>query len=201
MAKIDRFYGGNALFTISSWNLSGLKAATGTTFEEITWALRQAKTATAGWANTAAAKELSRHLKLPYSVLRRRVKVKRRIFASGSEHDTATVWFGVNAVDLKYLKPVQTPTGVTTSVKTVDGGFINPGIRGHVFKRRGVARLPIDKQSYDVQAQADEYIEREFLPRLQQFYLTSLEDYLSRVSGKPTSVFSKFLVQRSRLNN
>ena len=201
MAKIDRFYGGNALFTISSWNLAGLKAATETTFEEITWALRQAKAATAAWANTAAAKELARHLRLPYSVMRRRVKVKRRIFAGGSELDAARVWIGVNAIGLKYLKPMQTPQGVTTSVMSVDGAFINPGLRGHVFKRRGVGRLPIDKQVYDVQAKADEYIEREFVPKLQQHYLTILEDQLSRVSGKPGSVFSKFLVQRSRMSN
>ncbi len=118
----------------------------------------------AGWLRSKSVKGLSQHLAVQQKVIRRRLKsfrLQRR--ADGSE---VTVWYGLDPIALIYLQARQGKDGVKAyGGRFVKSAFIAPGRNDsrQVFKRRGKARLPIDKQRADIEDKSTTYIEDQLL--------------------------------------
>jgi hypothetical protein len=130
--------------------------------------LRQALNSTlrkmAAWMRTRSVKGLSQALEIQQKLIRRRLKTfKVKQTANGPE---ITLWYGLDPMALIYLQAKKTGAGVSASGgRTVKGAFIAHG-RGNnlqVFKRRGTARLPLDKQSAPVQTKAEEFLESKLI--------------------------------------
>ena len=111
---------------------------------------------TARWAYSRLNSKLGKALKIDLRVRRSRILLN---IQRGS--DGAQVWFGLDGISLSKFNPVQTATGVHSDVMDVPGAFMGKGqgtsrwagrgvLGASVFKRRGTARLPIDKQFYDL---------------------------------------------------
>jgi hypothetical protein len=115
----------------------------------------------ATWLRTRELKGLSKELQLQQKILRRRLKSARlRVTGNGAQ---IGVWFGLNPVALIYLQPKKRAGGIGASGnRYVPGAFMAkaPAGASQVFKRRGTARLPIDKQEAEVQRDAEPHIER-----------------------------------------
>jgi hypothetical protein len=114
----------------------------------------------ASWLRSKSVKGLSQALTIQQKVIRRRLKsfrLQRR--AGGSE---ITVWYGLDPIALINLQAKKSGAGVRAyGGRFVKSAFIAPGANGtkQVFKRRGKARLPIDKQRADIEDKASTYIE------------------------------------------
>lgn len=129
------------------------------TQREAELALRSTVNRSARWLGTRLRRALRNDLRLPADTVRRRL-VMGRISQQG-DRITAKVWVGLNAVDLIKFGARETKAGVRTRVGTREGAFIATGKGGsrQVFKRRGDARLPIDKQAHDIKDAGDQAIE------------------------------------------
>lgn len=113
----------------------------------------------AAWLRSKSVKGLSQHLTIQQKVMRRRLKSFRLTRKPGG--GSITVWYGLDPIALIYLNAKQTRTGVSAmGGRFVSSGFIAATKGGRqVFKRRGKARLPIDKQRVDIEDKAATYIE------------------------------------------
>lgn len=117
----------------------------------------------ASWLRAESVRRLARHLKLPARIARRRLfrfALRRR--GNGGE---VVVFYGLNPIALVYMTARQTKTGVTAGAHKRKGAFIAQG-RGknqQVFKRRGKARLPLDKQTLEIYDEAQVFIEDNLL--------------------------------------
>lgn len=137
-------------------------------------ALNSALGKMAVWLRGRSVKELSPALQIQQKVLRRRLKTFRlRRSANGSE---ITVWYGLDPIALVYLQAKQNKQGVRAyGGRFVKSAFIAKGRNDNrqVFKRRGAARLPLDKQVADIDDKANTYIEDRLLGTAEfeaQFY-------------------------------
>lgn len=157
---------------------------------EVKEILRLAMDDTAMWANKESAKDLGRGLGVPYPTMRKRIKAKK----AGVGKD-ARIWYGINALALKYLKPKQTDGGVSTTAMSVPGAFIVPKLNSHVFKRtgekrtmtrgnyRGQVREVIEKQELSVADQATVILGSIVTPKVSAYFMDRLFFYLDRFSG------------------
>lgn len=161
-----------------------IKDWSGLTMESLKEAVRMATEDTGVWANKEAAKDLGRELGVPYPAARKRVKVKRRMVTWGGSLANARIWYGINPLDAKYLKPKQLPGGVQTKgAGIIMRGFISAKMKGHVFKRRGPGRLPIDKQSLDVEHKTVAFLQGTFEPKVAAYYMDRFYFYIDRLMG------------------
>lgn len=134
------------------------------TEQQATRALNSTLRKIAAWLRTRALKGLSERARLQQRILRRRLKSAK--FKASPDGSQITLWFGLNPVALVYLGAKQTARGVSAQGgRYVQGAFIGQRAGGprQVFKRRGKARLPIDKQETELQFTAEQYIERDLL--------------------------------------
>ncbi len=118
----------------------------------------------ASWLRSKSVKGLSDTLSIQQKVIRRRLKSFRLQRRSGGSE--ITVWYGLDPIALIYLRARQGNGGVQASGgRFVSAGFIAQGRNGsrQVFKRRGSARLPIDKQRAEIEDQANTFIEDELV--------------------------------------
>ena len=138
-------------------------------------ALRSTLGKMASWLRVRSVRGLSKHLQVQQKILRRRLKSFRvKKTADGSE---VTVWYGLDPIALIYMGARETRAGVTAGKHRRPGAFIARGRSGNrqVFKRKGEGRLPIEKQTLDVQDKAQDYIEDNLLGAAEfeaQFYRT-----------------------------
>lgn len=112
-------------------------------------ALRVTVGRVAGWLKRKAARELSNELRVGADVLRYRMRTLRR--GGGGARDAA-LWFGLNPIALTHLDPREVARGVRGGPAYVKGGFI---AKGQAFKRKGRARLPIERAEFPIQQKAD----------------------------------------------
>ena len=134
-------------FEIASSELDRLALNLAATDDQARKALRSTLNKMAGWLRVQSIKGLSKSLQIQQKIIRRRLKaVKFKQTAAGG---VAKVWYGLNPVDLIYLG------------RSVPGGFLGTGKGGkkQVFKRRGSARLPIDKQSQKILKPAEQALD------------------------------------------
>lgn len=100
--------------------------------------------------------------------------VKGRIFLRYAyRNHSASVWVGLNPFSLKRLHPRQTSDGVTAHGRQYQGAFIVSSLGGHVFRRTGKGRCPIEKVCYDIKEHGEQAFEN--------------------VSGKVEDIFRKVL--------
>ena len=182
-----------APITFEVQELEKVAVSLGLDAEHLKEILRLAMDETAMWANKESAKELGQALSVPYPAMRKRIKAKR--VGRGM---SARIWYGINALDLKYLKPKQNGSGVTTKAKTVPGAFIGSyeKLNSHVYKRtgekremrrgtyRGKVREVIAKQSLDINQTAGLVLENLVTPKVADHFMDRLFFYLDRFSGK-----------------
>lgn len=128
------------------------------TQKQVEMALRSTVRQLSGWLKTKAMRGLSKELGIAVGILRRRLKaLKLRTSSDGS---SMVLWFGLNPIGLIWLGAKKTKAGVAAGKRKIPGAFI---AKGQVFKRVGKSRLPIEKQSLEVEDQAHIYLEDELL--------------------------------------
>jgi hypothetical protein len=116
------------------------------------------------WLRAQSVKGLSKELKVQQRILRRRLKLFRVSQRAGSKQ--ITVFYGLDPIAYIYLgTPRKTASGVSVGGFNIPHAFIARGPNGslQVFKRDGKSRLPIRKQSLDVEKPAESYIEHKLL--------------------------------------
>lgn len=117
-------------------------------------ALRSTLNKMAAWLRVRSVKSLSKELKVQQAIVRRRLRAVK--FKQTPDGGVAKVWYGLNPVDLIWLKPKENSRGVSAQGgRFVQGGFI---ASKQVFKRVGAARLPIQKQSDAIAKPAEKTI-------------------------------------------
>jgi hypothetical protein len=86
--------------------------------------------------------------------------VKGRIYLRYAyRNHSASVWVGLNPFSLKKLRPRQTGDGVTAHGRQYPGAFIVSSLGGHVFRRTGKGRWPIEKVIFDIKDQGEQAFE------------------------------------------
>lgn len=123
-------------------------------------AWRSALTKMARWIRTRSARGLSSELELPQNIIRARIKS-----TMDQKGGSLRVWYGLDPVGLSSLKPRQTSEGVTAGKHKRPGAFLANSRSGtrQVFKREGKQRLPIKRQTVDINDRAVTYIEDDLL--------------------------------------
>jgi len=158
-------------------NLARVKTALGVLEADITKAIKSATRKTFKWAEREAAKEIAANAGIPYRAARARTKAKYRLTGSGQ------VWFGLNPVSAKYL-----------GARERKGGFTNDKLNAHWFRRRGRARLPIDRIEKPIESEGMQFVEGEFPAELQQRLIDEFFAALDKTSGRDigtsASIFS-----------
>jgi hypothetical protein len=163
-------------FEVDSSTLDRLVLDLSATEKQAAKALRSTLNKMAAWVRVRSVKGMSQKLEIQQKVIRRRLKAVK--FKTTADGGVAKVWYGLNPVDMIWLGARQTGAGVQASGgRFVAGAFIK-SIRGgkqQVFKRRGSARLPIDKQSDAIKTPSEKYLESGLLSSAQfaaQFWKT-----------------------------
>ena len=137
-------------------NLEGLDAVARqltATPRQVDRALRITVNRMAGWLRRKSAREVSNELRIGLDVLRYRIRTLRR---GGGGDRSASLWFGLNPIALTHLNPREVARGVKGGPAYVKGGFL---AKGQAFKRRGKARLPIERATLPIQEQADKALD------------------------------------------
>lgn len=111
------------------------------------------------WARTQSARGLAKRLQMPQRVLRYRMRsLKLTQTGNGAE---IKLWYGLNPVAIIHLNAKKRARGVgAMGGRFVPGGFI---ARRQVFARVGKARLPIEKQESEIEAEALAFLQSDFL--------------------------------------
>lgn len=143
---------------------------------EVRKALNSTLRRMASWVRTRSARGLSGELAIQQKIVRRRIKSAR--LQRQGDGASVKVWYGLNPISLIWLQPRQSGAGVKAAGgRFVDGGFISQGKRGgrQVFKRKGKARLPIEKQRAEIEPKAAGFLESRVLKAAEfeaQFFKT-----------------------------
>lgn len=118
----------------------------GATAVQIAPAMRTAVSRVTKWAGNEAARRISKATKVTGKVIKGRMRVE----VMGKDGVLGRVWAGLRNIPLKAMKPRQTKSGVTAGPAKRPGAFISKKLGGHVFKRTGKERLPIEKQTLPI---------------------------------------------------
>lgn len=161
------------LFTGS--NLARVKIALGVLESDISAAIKTATRKTFKWAEREASKQIAAEAGIPYRAARARTRSKYRLRGSGQ------VWFGLNPVSAKYL-----------GAKERKGGFTNAKLNEHYFRRRGRARLPIDRIEKPIEDEGIGVVEgsfpREVQKRLIEEFFLALDKKAGRSAGTSQAI-------------
>ena len=147
--------------TFEARDLEKASRELGATAEQVKRALRSTLRKMASWVKTRSVRGLSKELKVQQKAIRRRLRsLKARPTADGGAQ--IKIWYGLDPIALINLGASQNRRGVRAAGgRFVPGAFIAPGKGGkmQVFKRVGKARLPIKKQSADIAAKAERFLD------------------------------------------
>jgi hypothetical protein len=137
---------------INSEQLGALTSSLSATERQIDLALKSTFKRLKGWLRKKIAPDMARAVNLQQKIIRRRIK-----YRSNAKNE---IWFGLNSVGFKYLKPKKTSTGVSAyGGKKEDGAFITK--TGTVFKRKTNKRLPLEVVETSIYQEAISYLETE----------------------------------------
>ena len=151
----------------------------GATAAQIAPAMRTAVSRVTKWAGNEAARRISKATKVTGKVLKGRMRVE----VMSKDGVLGRVWAGLSNIPLKAMKPRQTKSGVTAGPAKRPGAFISEKLNGHVFKRKGTKRLPIEKQTFpifDPGMDAMGSLEKEIGERLQREFESQLKWQMSK---------------------
>lgn len=157
---------------IDALQLNVLLSEIGATDEQVRKALRSTVGKMSNWLRTRAGRAIRKETGLKMDHLRRRLKaIKLKNAPNGA---AGGLWIGLNAVDLKYLKPEQDGLGVSAGPpgrsRSYEGAFMGgkPGkvarkLNGRVFVRKGRERMPIKKVGLDIEDDANRALDTEVM--------------------------------------
>lgn len=145
-----RFDSSNGLFELlGHGDFSKAEHLLGLIPEQVTKAVRTATTKAMRWAEREGAKRLATVSQLSVRQLREATRYKARV-RNREGQIRGQVWFGLNDVAVKWAGATQTPTGVSSRAGQFPQAFIVDKLGGHVFRRKGAAKLPIEKVTYGI---------------------------------------------------
>lgn len=127
---------------ISAKGLEKIGEDFGATQKQIAPAMRTAVSRVTKWAGNEAARRIAKATKVTGKVIKGRMRVE----IMSKDGVLGRVWAGLRNISLKDLKPRQTKSGVTAGPAKRPGAFISKKLGGHVYKRKGPKRLPIQKE-------------------------------------------------------
>lgn len=153
------------IFTAS--NLARVRVQLGVLEADIKTAVKTATRKVFKWAEREAAKDIAAEAGIPYRAARQRTRSKYRLTGSGQ------VWFGLNPVSAKYL-----------GAKERKGGFTNPKLNQHFFRRSSRARLPIERIEKEIEPEGMAYVKGDFPARVQERLIEEFFAALDKKAGR-----------------
>lgn len=185
-----------ALFVFEDW--AKIRDLLGVLQKDMKTALRTAVRQTGQWANREGARGLSKASKIPLNVLRKGMRIKFQ-YQSVKGFATARLWYGLNAISLKYLGVKQQVKGVRARGTTYKGGFVSSALGGHAFQRVGKGRLPIKTLEHSIEKQGFDYLskfESEVAAKFVQFFFAALDKVSGRDAGESLAIAGNINIAR-----
>lgn len=185
-----------ALFVFEDW--SRIRNLLGVFQKDMKAALRTAVRQTGQWANREGARGLAKAAGVPLNVLRKGLRIKFQ-YQSVKGFSTARLWYGLNAISLKYLGAKQQVKGVRARGTTYKGGFVSTALGGHAFKRVDKARLPITELKHSINEKGIEFLtkfEGEVAAKFVSFFFSALDKATGRDSGESLSIAGNLNIAR-----
>lgn len=155
-------------------------------------ALRTASRQTGQWANREGARGLAKAINVPLNVLKKGLRIKFR-YKSVRGNGSASVWFGLNAIALQYLKVKQQGSGVKAGKIKYPGGFIvtkvgdnkpkQKSMIGKAYVRTGKARVPIKRLEYEINQQGVTFLEN-FSEQVGQKFVAAFFAQADKIQGR-----------------
>ena len=186
-----------ALFVFEDWQR--IRDLLGVLQKDMKAALRVAVRQTGQWANREGARGLAKAVKVPLNVLRKGLRLKFQ-YQSVKGFSTARLWYGLNAISLKYLGLKQQNKGVRARSVTYKGAFISPTLGGHAFQRVGKNRLPIREVKYDINADGFDYLETfesQVAEKFVEFFFAALDKVAGRDAGTSAAIAGNIKIARA----
>lgn len=177
-----------ALFVFEDW--SKVMASTGALHKDMKAALRTAARQAGQWANREGARGLAKAVNAPLNVLRKGLRLKFQ-YQSVRGFATARLWYGLNAISLKYLGARQSSRGVRARGTTYKGGFIAPALQNHAFQRVGNKRLPIKQIEMKVADKGTAFLEKfekQVAEKFVEFFFAAIDKATGRAAGESASL-------------
>lgn len=129
----------------------------------------------ARWVRSTALRETARD-----TGIKRKVLSHRLILYTRGGHQSARVWFGMNALPLSALDPRQTATGVTAGPAERRHAFIVPrGGTTQVYRRvHRDERLPLAVQYHAIEDEMQRVLQADISPRFARMFSKYFEQEL-----------------------
>lgn len=186
-----------ALFEFSEW--SRIRETLGVLQKDMKAALRVAVRKTGQWANREGAKGLAKETGIPLRTLKAGLRLKFQ-YQSVKGFATARLWYGLNAISLKYIGARQTKRGVRARGTPVTrGGFVSPTLGGHAFRRVSGARLPLERLEKPIAQKGEAYLaqfEGEVAAKFVEFFFSALDAATGRSEGESMAIAGNISITR-----
>lgn len=171
-------------------DFSGAANALGLTEADVKKAVKAAAGKAAKWAQKQGTAALSAITTIPQRELMESLRTRMKPTKAGG----AVAWFGLNDVSAKHEGARQTAVGVVTNTSEYPSAFVVKKLGGHVFKRRGAARLPIDKMTHNIVGQMEAALSKisdQADPIFLQEFFAQIDKRLGRGSGEAAKLLLK----------
>lgn len=186
-----------ALFVFEDW--SRIRESLGVLQKDMKAALRTAVRQTGQWANREGARGLAKATNVPMNVLRKGLRFKFQ-YQSVKGYSTARLWYGLNAISLKYLGVRQQKKGVRSRGNTYKGGFVAPSLGGHAFQRVGKERFPIRRLEHTIVDKGNAFLadfEGRVAAKFIEFFFAALDKAAGRAAGESQSLVGNLNIARA----
>jgi hypothetical protein len=186
-----------ALFVFEDW--ARIKSLLGVLQKDMKAALRTSVRQTGQWANREGARGLAKATGVPLNVLRKGLRLKFQ-YQSVKGFSTARLWYGLNAISVKYLGASQQRKGVRSRGVTYKGGFVSTALDGHAFQRVGKSRLPIKRIERDINEKGVAYLadfEGRVAAKFVDFFFAALDKASGRGAGESAAIAGNLNIARA----
>lgn len=186
-----------ALFVFDDWDK--IKSLLGVMQKDMKAAIRTSVRQTGQWANREGARGLAKATGVPLNVLRKGLRLKFQ-YQSVKGFSTARLWYGLNAISLKYLGVKQQKKGVRARGNTYKGGFVSSALGGHAFQRVGKGRLPIRQIDHTIAEKGNAFLaefEARVAAQFVQLFFAALDKASGREAGESASIAGNLNIARA----
>jgi hypothetical protein len=190
--NVSRYSASGAVELLIGTDFSSTANALRISEDDVKKAANKAARKAAQWATKEGSAALSGITTIPRRELMEAVRFRMRPMRGGGG---SAAWFGLNDVSAKHEGAQQTESGVSTRVANYPSAFVVHKLGGHVFKRRGAARLPIDKVTHSVVNQMEAALSA-ISARAEPIYLDAFFAELDKVLGRGSGAASRILLSQ-----
>ena len=186
-----------ALFVFEDWER--VKSGLDVLQKDMKAALRTAVRQTGQWANREGARGLAKAVNVPLNVMRKGLRIKFQ-YQSVKGFSTARLWYGLNAISLKYIGAKQSKKGVRARATTYKGGFISPALGSHAFVRVGKARAPLRRLEHEIASKGEAFLsdfESKVAEKFVEFFFLAIDKATGREAGTSAAVAGNLNIARS----